>query len=147
VPATGPFVNSRPFNVTYGSFELAAHDYVNAPGSKMLVNGDSGISASGNFHNDGSFELGAGIRASVAGSYSQVAGASFTVGRAVLSATAVVDTGLLGFEWPWSGRCTCHEAFDAGMRWRHKPQQGLSGPVKGEAGEGAAAVARVLVAS
>jgi hypothetical protein len=80
--ATGPFVNSGTFDVTYGSFELAAHDFVNSPGSKMLVNGDSGISASGNFHNYGSFELGAGNRASVAGSYWQVAGASFAVGAA-----------------------------------------------------------------
>jgi adhesin HecA-like repeat protein len=80
--ATGPFVNSGTFNVTYGSFELAAHDFVNAAGSKMLVNDDSGISASGNFHNDGSFELGAGNRAAVAGNYSQASGASFAVGAA-----------------------------------------------------------------
>ena len=51
-------------------------------GGKMLVNGDSGISASGNFHNYGSFELGAGNRASVAGNYSQASGASFAVGAA-----------------------------------------------------------------
>ena len=67
---------------TYGSFELAAQDFVNAPGSKVLVNDDSGMSASGNFHNYGSFELGAGNRASVAGSYSQGSGASFAVGAA-----------------------------------------------------------------
>jgi hypothetical protein len=73
-------VNSGTFNVTYGSFELAAKDFVNAPGSKMLVNDDSGLSAAGNFQNYGSFELGAGNRASVAGNYSQAPGASFAVG-------------------------------------------------------------------
>jgi hypothetical protein len=77
--ATGPFVNSGTLNVTYGSFELAAQDFVNAPGSKVLVNEDSGIAASGNFHNYGSFELGAGNRASVSGDYSQASGASFVV--------------------------------------------------------------------
>jgi hypothetical protein len=45
--ATGPFVNSGTLNVTYGSFGLAAQDFVNAAGGKLLVNGDSAISASG----------------------------------------------------------------------------------------------------
>jgi hypothetical protein len=77
--ATGPFINSGTFNVTYGSFGVTAQDFVNAPGGKILVNGDSGISASGNFNNYGSFELGAGNRSSVAGNYSQASGASFVV--------------------------------------------------------------------
>jgi hypothetical protein len=79
ITATGPFVNSGTFNVTYGNFGLTAQDFVNAPGGKFLVNGDTALSASGNFNNYGSFELGAGVRSSVAGSYSQASGASFVV--------------------------------------------------------------------
>jgi hypothetical protein len=77
--ATGPFVNSGTFNVTYGSFGVTAQDFVNAVGGRILVNGDSGISASGNFNNFGTFELGAGNRSSIAGNYSQASGASFVL--------------------------------------------------------------------
>jgi hypothetical protein len=77
--ATGPFVNSGTFNVTYGSFGVTAQDFVNAVGGKILVNGDSGISASGNFNNYGTFELGAGNRSSIGGNYSQASGASFVL--------------------------------------------------------------------
>ena len=98
--ATGPFVNSGTLNVTYGSFGLAAQDFINAAGGKLLVNGDSGISASGSFHNYGSFELGAGNKASVAGSYSQVPGATFTVGAAgndfAVGSLSVTGTASLG---------------------------------------------------
>jgi hypothetical protein len=90
--ATGPFVNSGTFNVTYGSFELAAQDLVNAPGGKMLVNGDSDLSASGNLHNYGSFELGADNRASVAGNYSQVSGASFAIGAGAQGNTFIAGS-------------------------------------------------------
>ncbi|MGD0809185.1 MAG: hypothetical protein ABSA91_05675 [Acidimicrobiales bacterium] len=77
--ATGPFVNSGTFNVTYGNFGVTAGDFVNAPGGRFLVNGDTAVSASGSFSNEGSFELGAGDRSSVAGNYSQAPGASLVV--------------------------------------------------------------------
>jgi hypothetical protein len=77
--ATGPFVNSGTFNVTYGNFGVKAQDFVNAAGGKFLVNGDTGVSASGNFNNYGSFELGAGVRSSVAGHYLQASGGSFVL--------------------------------------------------------------------
>jgi outer membrane autotransporter protein len=58
---------------------VTAQDFVNAVGGKILVNGDSGISASGNFNNYGTFELGAGNRSSIGGNYSQASGASFVL--------------------------------------------------------------------
>jgi len=71
--ATSPFVN-RDFQHHRWQFRGDGKDFVNAAGGKILVNGDSGISASGNFNNYGTFELGAGNRSSVAGNYSQASG-------------------------------------------------------------------------
>jgi hypothetical protein len=136
--ATGPFVNSGTLNVTGGSFELAAQNFVNAPGGEILVNDDSGISASGNFHNYGSFELGAGNRASVSGDYSQSSGASFVVdaggenfsvgslsvdGTASLGGTLIVNE-LAGLKVVAGGSASLVTAH--ALSGRFKPVSGLS---------------------
>ncbi len=65
--------------MTGGSLEMTAPDFVNAYGSHIAVNGDSGISDSGNMANRGTIDLGAGNRASVSDRYSQSAGGDLTV--------------------------------------------------------------------
>jgi hypothetical protein len=79
ITATGAFVNSGTFDITYGNFGLSAQDFVNAPGGRFLVTGDTGLSASGNFNNYGTFELGAGDMSSVSGNYSQTSAGSFVL--------------------------------------------------------------------
>jgi hypothetical protein len=136
--ATGPFVNSGTFNVTYGSFGVTAKDFVNAAGGKILVNGDSGVSVSGNFNNYGSFELGAGNRSSVAGNYSQASGASlvvdaggdnFSVGSLSVGGTAslggaLVVNKLAGLKVAAGGSASVITAH--ALSGRFKPVSGLS---------------------
>jgi hypothetical protein len=136
--ATGPFVNSGTFNVTYGNFGITAQDFVNAAGGRSLVNGDTAVSASGNFNNYGTFELGAGDRSSVAGNYSQASGASFVLdagganfsvgslsvgGTASLGGALIVNK-LAGLKVAAGGSATVITAH--ALSGRFKPVSGLS---------------------
>ena len=91
--ATGTFVNSGDIDVTDGSLEMTAPDFVDAPGSHIAVIGDSGISDSGNMANHGSIGLGPGNRVSVSGDYSQSATGDLTVAVAGSFSTGTLSVG------------------------------------------------------
>ncbi|HMK98514.1 MAG TPA: hypothetical protein VK425_13260 [Acidimicrobiales bacterium] len=96
---TGTFVNSGLVDVTGGTMNITAADFVNAPGGKVVVESDGAVSGSGNLRNDGSLEIGPGNRVSVSSNYSQATAADLAVSAAgafsagSLSADGTADLG------------------------------------------------------
>ncbi len=90
---TGTFVNAGQVDVTGGSLQMTAPDFVNAPHGRVVVSSDGGLSDSGDLSNQGSVEIGPGNRFSVLGNYSQSAGGDLAVAAAGSFAVGYLSVG------------------------------------------------------